>query len=148
MAHNLNQRAVAIIIQQGKILLIKRFRADRGEYFVFPGGGVEEGETPEQALIREAKEETSLDVEIDRKLFEFINPSPTHHRQEYYFLITKFTGDVALGGPEKSYMNKNNQFYPIWVDINKLPHIPNLYPEESNLLLLKHPKIKFIKSKG
>ena len=39
-------------------------------YWTFPGGGVEEGETLEQAVIREVKEETGLDVKVVRLLFE------------------------------------------------------------------------------
>ncbi|EJQ49494.1 hypothetical protein IEQ_02949 [Bacillus cereus BAG6X1-2] len=45
-------RGAAIIVQEGKIALIKRVREDE-MYFVFPGGGIEEGETPEEATRRE-----------------------------------------------------------------------------------------------
>ncbi len=65
-------RAAAIILKEAKILLIHRFFNGK-EYYVFPGGGVESGETPEEAAIREMKEETSLDVKLDRKLWEVHN---------------------------------------------------------------------------
>lgn len=39
-------------------------------YWTFPGGGVNEGETLEQAVVREVKEETGLDVKVVRFLFE------------------------------------------------------------------------------
>lgn len=53
--------ASAIIIKNKKIYLIKHKKLD---VWLQPGGHVEENETPEEAAIREAKEETGLDVEI------------------------------------------------------------------------------------
>ena len=43
------QRSCAAIVQGGKVTLIERKR-DGSLYYLFPGGGVEEGETPEEAL--------------------------------------------------------------------------------------------------
>lgn len=54
-------RASAIIIKKGKVLLMHRRKFGK-EYWVFPGGGVEEGETSGDAAIREVKEETDMDV--------------------------------------------------------------------------------------
>ena len=52
----IRNRGAAIIVQKGKIALIKRIREDE-TYYVFPGGGIEEGETPEEATRREIFEE-------------------------------------------------------------------------------------------
>ncbi len=79
-------RAVAIVISKGKILLIHRF--NKRDYYVFPGG-VEKNEIPEEAVIREMKEETSLDVEIDKKLWEVYNDFDK--RVAHFYLITQFT---------------------------------------------------------
>ena len=59
-------RAVAILIKNDEILLI--YRKNEKEYFVFPGGGVEERETIEQAVIRELMEETTIEVKINKLL--------------------------------------------------------------------------------
>ncbi|HFK1498231.1 NUDIX domain-containing protein [Bacillus sp. BSL6] len=45
-------RGAAIIVQEGKIALIKRIREDE-TYYVFPGGGIEEGETPEEFEMKD-----------------------------------------------------------------------------------------------
>lgn len=59
----IRNRGVAIIVQEGKIALIKRIRG--GEtYYVFPGGGIEEGETPEEATKREAYEELGVHIKV------------------------------------------------------------------------------------
>ena len=48
-------------------------------FYSIPGGGIEEGETPEQAAIRELKEECGLDGTIVRKLTELYNNNRTEH---------------------------------------------------------------------
>ena len=53
----------AVIINEGKIALIKRGNEPSKGKWTIPGGLVELGESPEQAVIRETKEETGLDVE-------------------------------------------------------------------------------------
>ena len=87
------QRAVGVIVKNDKVLLMRRIK-DGQEYYVFPGGGVKEGESTETAIIREIKEELSLDAKIDKLLFEIENQD----RQEYYYLIKEFSGQPQLGG--------------------------------------------------
>ena len=55
----IRNRGAAIIVQEGKIALIKRIREEE-TYYVFPGGGIEEGETPEEATKREVYEELGV----------------------------------------------------------------------------------------
>ncbi|MFA4996353.1 MAG: NUDIX domain-containing protein [Patescibacteria group bacterium] len=140
--NNIAKRAVGIIVKDNKILLIHRFNPSwqKGWYYVFPGGGVEERETTEEATIREIKEELSLDAKIDRLLFVQHNPTQVYEfegRDEYFYLITDFSGEVELGGPEKEKMNENNQFYPKWVKISEMKNIENLYPIEAKEKLIK-----------
>jgi 8-oxo-dGTP diphosphatase len=49
-------RAQCLIIRGNKILMVKH-NQDGNEYFCLPGGGIEEGETPDEAAVRELKEE-------------------------------------------------------------------------------------------
>ena len=138
----IGKRAVGIIIKDDKILLMHRFNPSwqEGWYFVFPGGGVEEGETTEEATIREIKEELSIDAKIDKILFIHHNPAQVYEfkgRDEYFYLITDFTGEVQLGGPEKERMHEGNQFHPKWVSISEMKNMPNLYPKEAKGKLIE-----------
>ena len=54
-----------------KILLIKRRTAPFVGYWALPGGRVDPGETVEQAIVREVKEETGLDIAVVRKIGEY-----------------------------------------------------------------------------
>ena len=130
-------RAVGIIIKDDKILLMHRFKKRR-EYWVFPGGGIKRGEKPEGALIREMKEETSLNVKIDKLLFKLENQFKKEYggnvfgdALEYYFLIKEFSGKMALGWPERGRMNANNRYYLEWGELSKIKEILTLYPKKA-----------------
>ena len=64
------QKAVDAIIDdnKGNIILIKRKYPPYKDYYALPGGAVEKGENPKQAVIREVKEETNLDIEVESKV--------------------------------------------------------------------------------
>jgi 8-oxo-dGTP diphosphatase len=66
--------SVAIIVDQGKVLMARR-RAAEGEIsWVFPGGAIEAGESPEDAAVREVAEETGLKVEAIKALGDRVHP--------------------------------------------------------------------------
>lgn len=60
-----------IPLHENKILLVKRGTIVFKGYWALPGGRVDAGETVEQAVVREVKEETGLDVEVVRKIGEY-----------------------------------------------------------------------------
>jgi len=66
-------RTVAVIIEfpDNKILLVKRATVVFKGYWALPGGRVDAGETVEQAVVREVKEETGLHVKTVRKIGEY-----------------------------------------------------------------------------
>src|SRR5512135_966108 len=70
---------VIIEIEPGAIVLIKRRNPPHG--WAIPGGFVDYGESLEEAAVREAKEETNLDVELVRQLHTYSDPKrdPRHH---------------------------------------------------------------------
>ncbi len=118
----MKNRVAVIIKNDTNILLIHRIKNER-EYYVIPGGSIEINETLEEAAIREIKEETGLDIIIDKFLYPYNNEG----RLEYYFLSNKFYGQLALGNPEKERNNENNIYKLEWTSIEKIHNI-KLYP--------------------
>lgn len=103
-------------------------RKDYQEYYTFPGGGLEEGETPEEGTIREIKEEFGIDVKVVKKLYEIY--SDKFHQKEIFYLCEYVSGEFGTGeGPEFS----ND---PHYIDSGK--YIPEIVKKEDvkNILLL------------
>ena len=85
----------AVIERGGKILIGQRKRGDWNEYkWEFPGGKVEFGEDPREALARELREELEIEAEIGRELmrYEYQYPGRTPI-QLIFYRITIFDGD-------------------------------------------------------
>ena len=77
----MRNRSVVFVIINKKILMEKLSYPSLGNrvFYSIPGGGIEDGESPEQAAIRELKEECGLDGTIVRKLTELYNNDRTEH---------------------------------------------------------------------
>jgi ADP-ribose pyrophosphatase YjhB (NUDIX family) len=84
--------ARAIIFNpESKLLLIERHK--NGEhYFVLPGGHVEAGELPEQAVVREVAEETGFKVNVDKLLYT--STDDTYHNDQRLYLCQYFGDEV------------------------------------------------------
>ena len=113
-------------------------RKDYQEYYTFPGGGLEEGETPEEGTIREIKEEFGINVKVIRKLYEM--QSEKFNQKEIFFLCEYIDGEFGTGdGPEF-----NND--PKYIDSGKfLPEIIKREDVKDLLLLPFEIKDKFVK---
>ncbi len=64
----------AIVLLNGKIVLIRRRNPPFENCYALPGGFVEKGETVEQALVREVIEETGLDIDIVKLVGVYSEP--------------------------------------------------------------------------
>ena len=97
-------RVAGILIEDDRILLIEHTKNNK-KYWLVPGGGVDWGESAAEALIREFKEETSLDIEVEKFLFisETIAPDKQKHVINLYFKIKKIenSSNIMKLGEEK-----------------------------------------------
>ena len=125
-------RAVAILIEDNQVALIERQRGEH-HYFSFPGGGVDKGETDEQAVIREVDEELGLRVTVERKLAQVWFRG---NRQEY-FLVHKIDGEFGTGTGEEyqSYRPEHGTYLPLMMPIAELLNHPVLPVEMAKLVL-------------
>ncbi len=130
-------RAGIVLIENEKVALIERHRAGL-DYFVFPGGGMDEGETPKQAAVREAKEELGVEV-VTKRMIAVIHFGQS---TQVYFLVERVGGEFGTGaGEEFTDADPNDPeegiYIPIWMPIDELPQHEKVYPAEVARLVLK-----------
>lgn len=82
--------------RDGSIVLVKRLNPPFKNFYAIPGGFVEYGETAEEAAIREAKEETGLDVRIQRLVGVYSDPNrdPRGHIVTIVYLAEEIGGKL------------------------------------------------------
>lgn len=117
-------RAAAIIIENGKVLFATN---DSESYFYSIGGAIELGETAEQAVLREVKEETGVAYEIERLAFVQENffkrddgmlKGLSCHEVTFYFLM-KSRGTQQLHSKSKT-LNNTIDEKMVWIELDKL----------------------------
>jgi 8-oxo-dGTP diphosphatase len=88
----------AAIFRDGKVLIVRRGRAPAKGIYTLPGGGVELGETLQQAVIREVREETALDIEpVELVGFRQAIARDAAGRIERHFVILPFAARYVAG---------------------------------------------------
>ena len=88
-------RSQAVVVKEGKILLVQE-NVDGRTFFCLPGGGIEKGETPEEAALRELKEECNISGEIVRKLS--VQYKPDNMGEVHTFLVKADKGQQPSKG--------------------------------------------------
>lgn len=102
----------AIILDKNNdIVLIKRMNNPYKDSWAIPGGFVEIGETVEESCIREAKEETNLDVEIVSLIGIYSNPNrdPRGHTVSIAFLTKPLSNNMKADSDAKEVKKVNIQ---------------------------------------
>ncbi|WP_328905174.1 NUDIX domain-containing protein [Streptomyces sp. NBC_00234] len=108
-------RAGCVVIRDDRMLLIRC--EDEGTHYEIPGGGVEAGETPETAAVRELREETALHGTPVR---EVARTWRENRRGHYYLMAAE--GEVGAAETLDNYGGR-----PEWVPVRDLPTTP-LWP--------------------
>ena len=86
----------AIIVRDGRIFATQRGYGDWKDWWEFPGGKVEPGESPEDALKREIREELATEIEVDELLTTVEYDYPKFHLTMHCYLCTIISGDLSL----------------------------------------------------
>lgn len=122
-------RSSALIVKDKAVLLIE-FTDENGPHYNLPGGGVEAGETLIEAVIREAREEAAVEIEVGE--VAFLYEYAPHLTEEKYGPVHSYTtifecrlkeGEV----PQMPSVPDKNQTAVKWVQLDDL-HTIILYP--------------------
>lgn len=123
--------AVRVVLIENEKILLAQYRKGGDHWYVIPGGGVEEGESLDEALLRETEEECG--EVLSRKRFLFMreimadrhktNLPKGFHQFEVYFMAERTKdGEMTPKKPDE------NQEGLVWIDLKKL-HELNFFPE-------------------
>jgi len=86
----------AIIVHEDKIFATQRGYGDFKDGWEFPGGKIEKNETPQEALIREIKEELDTEIEVGELLDTVEYDYPKFHLSMDCFICTIKSGELVL----------------------------------------------------
>lgn len=133
----MRQAVRAIVINDDKLLVMHRNKFGE-QYNTLPGGNVEIGETPEQALKREVYDETQYHI---TKLGLVFIEHCEHPYGDQLIYVCEYTGPAEpklLPGCEEDQINKlgKNLYQPMWLSITELENSP-FVTKELKIHLLK-----------
>ena len=116
----------AIIIHDGKLFATQRGYGEWKDWWEFPGGKIELGELPENALKREIREELATDIEVDDLLTTVEYDYPKFHLTMHCYLCSIISGQLSLLEHEDArWLTKDNLNSVRWLpaDLEIIPLI-------------------------
>ena len=104
----------AIIEKEGKILIAKRKVGDDlfAGLWEFPGGKIEEGETPKECMARELKEELDIEVEVGELITSNLHKYPHGEFELLAYKVKHISGEITL--------NDHDEIK--WVTVDEMSH--------------------------
>ena len=122
--------ARAIVVENGKILVMHRDK-NGSQYFTLVGGGVDDGETAEQSVVREVMEETGLQVTSCRLVY--IEKHDPPYNQQYIYLceVAPHAGIAIQEASEEAILNRlgANTHTPLWAEASSFAKLPFRTPQ-------------------
>ncbi|MCQ2164021.1 MAG: (deoxy)nucleoside triphosphate pyrophosphohydrolase [Bacteroidales bacterium] len=86
----------ALIVHDGRIFATQRGYGEWKGYWEYPGGKVEPGETPQEALVREIREELATEIEVERHVTTVEWDYPAFHLSMRCYLCSVVSGTLTL----------------------------------------------------
>ncbi len=91
-------RSCGLLVENEKLLLVEVLSPVTNKWtWIAPGGGVEFGESLEEAVKREFLEETGLNISVQDQVYTNQIIEPPIHAVEFYFLVKQEGGKLSLG---------------------------------------------------
>jgi len=124
-------RAQCLVTRDNKILMVKH-RFDDDEWYCLPGGGIEPGETPEQAAIRELQEECCVTGKIIKKTGEWTDPyDGAKNFYTYHIDIDEQTPSL---GNDPEFTESPILFEVRWMALHEISEVDRAYLWSAGLL--------------
>ena len=92
----------AVMVRDGQVFASQRGYGDYKGWWEFPGGKIEPGETPQEALVREIREELAAEIEVGVLLETVEWDYPSFHLTMHCFLCTLLTDSLHLNEHQDS----------------------------------------------
>ena len=124
--------AAAVIFHGGKLFATQRGYGGWKDYWEFPGGKIEAGETPEEALVREIREELDTGISVLSHLCDVEYDYPEFHLSMQCFRCGIVSGEPKLLEHEAARWLGREELYAVsWLpaDLEILPEIERNWPE-------------------
>ena len=136
MPRQIRTSAKAVIIQNGKLLAIK-LNDGKEEWYILPGGGQDDEEILPQAVEREVREETGIEVKCKDLLFVIEGV----HGESFHRIDLVFLCDYMGKANDAVLHNDTNQVGFDWLDLSVLNRLP-LFPSK-----LRRPIMNYYEGK-
>lgn len=113
-----------IVIHENRLLVIKRVKEGQ-EYYVLPGGHIDDGENVRDAAAREVREETSIKCETVRLLYKYKregDPNPRANGMQSFYLCAYKSGEPNVTDAEEytDTTRVSGSYEPMYLDLEKL----------------------------
>ena len=120
---------VVIFDDEKKILMVRQHHEDKDIWMV-PGGAIEGNEDARQAAVREVKEETGLDVEIQKMIWHVEEVSETRGQRFVNFFLAKICGGALELGYDPELFGQEQVMKEVkFVSKEELKELDNVYPD-------------------
>lgn len=111
----------AIIIKDGKVFATQRGYGEFKGWWEFPGGKIESGECPQEALIRELREELDAEISADQLIDIIEWDYPTFHLTMHCYICTLNSESIHLNEHEAAvWLSRENLSALKWLPADKL----------------------------